>query len=558
MLLCCKCGEIIEILNIHTDNSKIEIKCKNCGIYEKLINDYYDELSQIKCLCNTSHNNIYAYCYECRSKLCENCKNSPYHDGHKLVLKLDEMEDYCPKHSHQFNYFCNNCQENFCEEEKEKEHKEHDIFEINPRDEKYQKYYTNIKEINEELKKIIGFNQLVLNTGKKFKNNYFHLQSIINLGESLEEGNQRISKDTKCLLYGLSKDIENSKKATEYFEDKEIHIFRNDKYIDLNEKKLEDKDFKIISHIRFNQLIEIDISENNIKNIEPFKTMNLPFLEFLNMGHNQIQIIEPITHLKYKNLKYIFLQNNKIEDLKSLLDSEFPALEILRMEDNIFGKNKNEILKQISKKHPGKFFYNSIKEEINDFKNKYNLNKAISGDNEIIDLSELNQKGDEMLKKIFLIITYKTKNKIKTLKLRNNKIKDPSILSRIHFNKLQTLDLSINEIANINFLSNFQAQNLKYLYLDHNNLNTIYPLLNADFPDLKLLTLNDNNFNLDNFEVIPEYKVLMKKENTDTKTFKIQLKHNNDVCDEKKNSDNDNNKDESNNLNKTSKTIKSQ
>ena len=36
---------------------------------------------------NTSHNNIYAYCYECRSKLCENCKNSPYHDGHQLVLK---------------------------------------------------------------------------------------------------------------------------------------------------------------------------------------------------------------------------------------------------------------------------------------------------------------------------------------------------------------------------------------------------------------------------------------------------------------------------------------
>ena len=548
MLLCCKCGEITEILDIHTDNSKIEIKCKNCGIYEILIDDYYDELSKIKCKCkcNRSHNNIYAYCYECRSILCEKCINSPYHEGHKLFLELDEMEDYCPKHSQQFKYFCNNCQENFCEEEKETEHNEHDIFEINPKDEKYRKYYTNIKNINEELKKIIGFNQLVLKTGERFQNNYFHLQSVINLGESLKEGSQRISKDTKYLLHGLSKDIKNSDKAREYFEDKGIHIYRSDKYIDLNEKKLEDGDFKIISHIRFNQLIELDISENNIKNIEPFKTMNLPFLEFLNLGHNQIQIIEPITYLKYKNLKYIFLQKNKIEDLNSLLDSEFPALEILRMEDNISGEDREEeILIKISKKYPGKFFYNSIKEQINDFKNKYNLKKDISGDNEIIDLSDPNQKGDEMLKKLFLIITYKTKNQIKRLKLRNNKIKDPSILSRIHFNKLKTLDLSINEISNIEFLSNMQAKNLKYLALDHNNLNSIYSLLNANFPYLELLTLNDNNFNLDNFKQSLEYQELIKKNKTDQKEFVIQLEHNNDVCDqaqdEKKNSDNDNN-----------------
>lgn len=46
MLLCCKCGEIPEILNVHTDNSKLELKCKNCGIFEILIDKYYDELSK--------------------------------------------------------------------------------------------------------------------------------------------------------------------------------------------------------------------------------------------------------------------------------------------------------------------------------------------------------------------------------------------------------------------------------------------------------------------------------------------------------------------------------
>ena len=55
--------------------------------------------------------------------------------------------------------------------------------------------------------------------------------------------------------------------------------------------KLDDQDFKYISQIRFNQLKEIEISENNITNIEPFNKMSLPFLEFLNLSHNKIQII---------------------------------------------------------------------------------------------------------------------------------------------------------------------------------------------------------------------------------------------------------------------------
>ena len=253
------------------------------------------------------------------------------------------------------------------------------------------------------------------------------------------------------------------------------------------------------------------------------------------------------------------------------------------MEDNILRENSE--YKKISKKYPGKFFYNSIKDQINDFKNEYKIkyvkneddknkddknkddknkddkNKDISGDTEIIDLSDQNGKGDEMLKKLFLIIAYKTKNKIKKLILRNNKIKDPSILSRIHFSKLQTLDLSINEIANIDFLSVMQAENLKYLYLDNNNLNTIYPILNANFPDLQLLSLNDNYFNIDKIQKSLEYAELMKK-NTEEKKLEIQFKHNNDVCDQaqngKKISSNDNNKSGSNVLNKSSKTIKSQ
>ena len=464
-LLCCKCGDIPKILNVHTDNNKIELKCKNCGIYEILIDNYYSELSnnnyfRICKICNFSDNNLY-YCYECGFNLCEVCKNSESHKMHKFIIRLDKKEDFCPKHFTQFKYFCNDCHENFCEKEKENGHKNHEIIEINPKDKSCEEYIKNLEIINKEIKKIIEFNKLVLNIGKRFKNNYFHLKNIINLGESIKEENKRNSKDFKYLFSGLSKDIQNSIKAIDYFLDKkqikkkkkgkikkkgkkkkkkivivlneneneksksddkeksyndgnddkekslekeeneennekdnnleseennekenenednvkeedntqnldfcpeQIQLHRNDKYIYLNEKELDDKDFKYISRIRFNQLIEIDISENNITNVEPLKKMNLPFLEFLNLGHNKIKKIEPIAKLKSKNLQYIFLQNNQIEDIETFLESEFPSLKILRVEDNnIIKENEKDenIIKKIrliDKKYPGKFY----------------------------------------------------------------------------------------------------------------------------------------------------------------------------------------------------------
>jgi len=157
-------------------------------------------------------------------------------------------------------------------------------------------------------------------------------------------------------------------------------------------------------------LKEIDISENNITNVEPFKKMNLPFLEFLNLSHNLIKKIEPVTKLKSYNLQYIFLQRNNIEDLETFLESDFPALKILRVEDNNINeenednKKIKEILNIINKKYPEKFIYKSIKEQIKEFKNKYEIEILI--DSEDIDLRD--RKGrNKMLKNLFLIITYK-------------------------------------------------------------------------------------------------------------------------------------------------------
>ena len=536
-LLCPKCKDLSEILNIHTDNGKIEIKCKNCGVFDENIINYIDTLKEIcshifcsDCKKEKEIKDAY-YCYQCYADICESCKQKETHSMHNCITYCDKKY-YCPKHYNElFIYYCSDCRENICKDELDSYHVGHDINEISKLENLFEKNKKIIKSTNGEIMKLINFNKLILNTGERFQNNYFHLKSVINLGKSLEKGNKRNSKDIKVFLNELSIDIKKSEEAIKVLKDeKNIQLYRNYKYISLNARDLGDKYFKYVSQIKFNQLKEIDISENKITDISAFKKMSLPFIEFLNLGHNKIKIIEPIAKLKSKDLKYIFLQANEIQDLETFKESEFPKLVILRLEEeednqNIKDEEKKKkrktILEEIGEKYPKIVIsFKSMKEQIEEFKEKYEL--EISGESNNIDLCD-KHGGEEMLIKLFLIITYKTKNKINDLTLRNNKIKDPSILKRINFKYLEKLDLAINEITNIKFLLNMKAESLKYLYLDNNKLNDIYPLLSNNFPNLEVLSLNNNNFNYDDLKLTPGYKELKKKKDKNEKILGIQL-----------------------------------
>jgi hypothetical protein len=267
--------------------------------------------------------------------------------------------------------------------------------------------------------------------------------------------------------------------------------------------------------------------------------MSLPFLEFLNLSYNEIKNIEPVAKLKSLNLKYIFLQRNLIEDIEPFLQSYFPALKILRVEGNNINveneqdeeekKKKKDIFNKIKKKFSEKFIYKSLKEQIKEFNKKYQLgiykyDSESNQNNEIpipeeekkeedkleyqlipedgntnkisIEISEKDVEtkianivkidlfdkkcGDKMLKYLFLIITYSSENKIKILKLRNNDIKDASMLARVNFSELRTLDLAVNNIENSDFLIDLKAEKLENLYLDNNYFKNLYPILNVN------------------------------------------------------------------------------
>ena len=226
-ILCSKCGEIPEILNVHTDNCKIEFNCKNCGIYEILIGEYFDRLSRNNYfkICRTckknDNKNKYYYCFNCKEDTCEKCIKD-YHSNHEYI-ELYKKKTNCLKHNKEFKYFCFDDQENLCDEDIN-EHQNHKIEVIN------ENYFidNNINEINKQLQNLIEINNIILN------NEEYFITSIKNIGKSLEEGNKRDSKDIKFLLNGFIRGIIISGKAIEELIDKyKIKLNRRDKYLHL-------------------------------------------------------------------------------------------------------------------------------------------------------------------------------------------------------------------------------------------------------------------------------------------------------------------------------------
>jgi Leucine-rich repeat (LRR) protein len=183
-----------------------------------------------------------------------------------------------------------------------------------------------------------------------------HIKSLINVAKTIDEENKRDSRVIECMVNHLEKSYKAQKEAIKSLQNEfRIDLNGNEKKLSLRNRNLGDKGLKLISKIIFKNLKEIDVSENNIKNIEPLNEMNLPHLEYLNMSDNQIANINPIAELNAKNLKEISLQNNNIQDIEPFLKSDFPALERLRIE------NQNNRIDTSDK---------SFKDFINKFENK--------------------------------------------------------------------------------------------------------------------------------------------------------------------------------------------
>ena len=505
--LCPFCDKIPEILNIHSDNGHIELKCKLHGLISLTLKDYLEKMKdnlftyyKTKCFnCNKEQNNkdnMFKYCYYCKVDFCEDCLNN-FHQAKKdhrrnhldVCIPVNAKNHKCLEH---FNSdiisFCMDCQENICEKESSTKHRGHEKINFTKYEKDINKYMSFIKAKNKLLGDIINFNNIILNSYENFQNNYFHIQSLINIGKTIEDEYQRNSKELDIMISGLEKSHKIQEEAIKSLQKQFlIDLNGNERKLSLRKRNLGDIGFKLISKIQFLNLKEIDVSDNSIKDIQPLNNMILPHLEYLNMSYNNIS------------------------DFSSFLQSNFPQLERLRIENNNFDSTLSESKELINEKYKNKVFY--IERTAKDFKKKYGVD--INLEDEVMNLNHLKGK-DELLQELYLII--KPENKIKELRLDDNEIKNASLISRMPLNMLKLLDLSLNEITNLQFLTEMKLPKLTTIYLNANKINDISPLITiteADknhFSKLHIISLRENNLKVEDKDSEKLIKTLLGRE----------------------------------------------
>ena len=489
--LCPKCKRIPEVLNIHFEEGYIYFRCKNHGIIPISISNYYKTIkdspfnyfhrvcSEQNCINKQGIQKNMKYCYECQQDLCEKCIERHDNKQHHTI-DINNKNNICLKHyREEIQFFCEDCEENICNEEKKTRHKDHKMVDLSDLYEEAVEYKKIILEKNKTICDALKLMQIILNTFEKFPRNYFHLKSVINIGKAMGE---RI-KEQKEAIKSLQ-------------ENYRIDLNGYEQKVNLWNRKLDDEGLKLVSKIRFKKLKSLDLSCNEITNIKCLYRMNLPFLEYIDLSNNHINDIEPLAELNCPELKEICLQNNEIEDISPFMKSNFPKLERLRVDSNHIDYSSFNF-KEIQNAYQNKLYY--IPKTVKDFNEEYNckINEHIEDEKAIIISDLINKNGNKILEDLYLIIP--KGNKIKKLSLANTGITDISMLTRIPLYHLKELNLSVNQITNLKFLNEMKLPNLNILFLDNNRINDVTYLIKfIESSDKKeeqiIISLKNNNF----------------------------------------------------------------
>ena len=456
----------------------------------------------------------------------EGCKciphiSSAHCDTGIIVMKCEkghpfeiDVEEYMEKMDKKIN---KNSEDEFYKRDENYIYDNNHIISNNPPNNENDPLINRIKEKNKVISNIIrAYNQLLLIQEDR-PDNFLHNQNLINLANQiLEENSIFPNYIDKIIEESIKDNKDNEEQALKNLNEKySIYLenyYQNDEFClklrgakdEVKYPKLGNEGFKYISQIRFKDLIEINLSNNNISDITYLNNMLLPHLEILNFSDNLIENITPVANLVSKNLFEIYLQNNQIEDITPFENAKFSiwSLKILRLDGNKFFQNERENQrKQDIQKLVAKFGKRLIyeKKSWDDFNKKYNSDADENEDK--LDLGS--KRNSDIIVDLLPLLTYP--NNIKTLILDNDKIIDANYLTMMPLYKLTYLDLSLNYISNINFLKKLaiKCKDLQILYLHDNKINDLTPLMSYKndqkeliFEKLETLTLKNNILNL--------------------------------------------------------------
>ena len=177
----------------------------------------------------------------------------------------------------------------------------------------------------EDISNIINAYSLLLLAQEKHPDNYINNKNLINLGNQIKNENKNISNSIDSNYETLFDDVINELKEEKEREETALEILETEYGIYLKEhyqnknfclilkgseneyRILRDGGFGCISQIRFKNLIELNLANNEIEDITYLDNMLLPHLEILNLSNNKIRDVKPVANLLSEKLVEIYL-----------------------------------------------------------------------------------------------------------------------------------------------------------------------------------------------------------------------------------------------------------
>ena len=223
-----------------------------------------------------------------------------------------------------------------------------------------EKLFGNIK--NKRKLNIIKYNKKILarlNINKEHFDNYIKLNEFNNKyntniedinNKELNLENKRIGNEGLKSLFKIEfKELKELNLS--YNEISDINILEKVKFKELNKLNLNGNsitDINILEKVNFKELQELYLGCNEISDINILEKVDFKELKELILSHNEITNINILEKVNFKELKVLDLKFNEISDIKILAKIKFKELKELDLSYNkINNDENNSIIKNL-------------------------------------------------------------------------------------------------------------------------------------------------------------------------------------------------------------------
>jgi len=343
------------------------------------------------------------------------------------------------------------------------------------------------KDIEEIKNHIINYHQS--NNCEKDKNSFLST-----------EINKETNDNKKDMIISLLSKLE--AKVMNFFNVKlKLNLTGNEIKLDLNNKNIGNIELNLLSCVDFKNLEEINLSHNNISDIEPLKDFNSPKLKKLDLSFNKINNISPFKEIsKKKNkIEFINISSNSIENVEILKTNIFPLVKEINLDNNnIIGKDIEEIKEII------------IKNNNHNNSNSKNLNDKKKYDIETLLLNFMDSKNikDTSIRKIFMdfIIKIFIMNLDNNMNMFMNNNMNMFLNNNMNMPMNNNMNMFMNNMIMNNNMNMFMNNNMNmYMNMPMNNNMNMYmnmPMNNnmnmyMNMPMNNNMNMFMNNMNID-------------------------------------------------------------